>query len=185
MLKSKKAHLVAYNALLELVHATLPDYRITAFTAPLKQPLMKTTVELGSHVTLHYRLTLADGKEVINTFTSKPATLLIGAQYIAPPLEAILLGLETGCHSAFSLAPNQAFGARNPDLIQKVSLDLLRTHNVRIEEYTPGDVVEFNATEGRFAGVLKEIEDTFALFDFNHPLAGQSLTFEVHIIGIL
>ncbi len=146
---------------------------------------MKTTIELESHVTLHYRLTLPDGRDVVNTFTSKPATLLIGAQQIAPPLEAILLGLETGCHSVFQLQSEEAFGARNPDLIQKVSLNLLRSHNVDIANYQAGDIVEFNATEGRFAGVLKEIEDTAALFDFNHPLAGQALTFEVQIIGIL
>ncbi len=146
---------------------------------------MKNTVELGSHVTLHYRLTLPDGRDIVNTFTSKPATLLIGAQQIAPPLEAILMGLELGCQSVFQLDSGAAFGTRNPDLIQKVSLDLLRMHNVHIENYQLGDIVEFNATEGRFAGVLKHIESTCAVFDFNHPLAGQALTFEVHIIGIL
>ena len=53
-------------------------------------------VKPGSHVTLHYRLSLADGAEVINTFNDKPATLLLGAGQLAPPLEDILLGLKVG-----------------------------------------------------------------------------------------
>jgi FKBP-type peptidyl-prolyl cis-trans isomerase SlpA len=143
-------------------------------------------VKPGSHVTLHYRLSLADGAEVINTFNDKPATLLLGAGQLAPPLEDILLGLKVGHHSTFRLAPGQAFGPRNPELIQRVSLATLRENSMIGEDFSPGDLVEFNAPGGgRYAGVLKEVSETSALFDFNHPLAGQALAFEVKIIGIL
>jgi FKBP-type peptidyl-prolyl cis-trans isomerase SlpA len=143
-------------------------------------------VKLRSHVTLHYRLALADGAEVINTFTGKPATLLLGAGQLAPPLEDILLELKVGQHSTFQLAPGQAFGPRNPDLIQRVSLATLRENSMVGEDFSPGDLVEFNSPGGgRYAGVLKEVGETSALFDFNHPLAGQSLAFEVEMIGIL
>jgi FKBP-type peptidyl-prolyl cis-trans isomerase SlpA len=150
-----------------------------------------TTIDLsevkpGSHITLHYRLTLADGSDVMSTFGDKPATLLLGAGQLAPPLEDILLGLKVGHHSVFQLAPQQAFGPRNPDLIQKVSLATLRENSMIGEDFSPGDLVEFNAPAGgRYAGVLKEVHETHALFDFNHPLAGQALAFEVKIIGIL
>src|SRR5262245_18789851 len=60
-------------------------------------------VKPGSHVTLHYRLSLADGAEIVNTFADKPATLLLGAGQLAPPLEDILLGLKVGHHSTFRL----------------------------------------------------------------------------------
>jgi len=143
-------------------------------------------VKLRSHVTLHYRLALPDGAEVINTFTGKPATLLLGAGQLAPPLEDILLELKVGQHSTFQLAPGQAFGPRNPDLIQRVSLATLRENSMVGEDFSPGDLVEFNSPGGgRYAGVLKEVGETSALFDFNHPLAGQSLAFEVEMIGIL
>jgi FKBP-type peptidyl-prolyl cis-trans isomerase SlpA len=143
-------------------------------------------VKTGSHVTLHYRLSLADGADIVNTFGDKPATLLIGAGQIAPPLEDILVGLKAGHHSAFQLGAGEAFGARNPDLVQRVSLAALRENGMVDDDFTPGEVIEFNASDGgRYAGVLKEIGETSALFDFNHPLAGQALTFEVKIIGIL
>ncbi|MDR5833104.1 peptidylprolyl isomerase [Caballeronia sp. LZ034LL] len=143
-------------------------------------------VKPGSHVTLHYRLALADGADVVNTFSDKPATLLLGAGQLAEPLEEILLGLKVGHHSTFRLAPEQAFGPRNPELVQWVSLATLRENSMIGEHFSPGDLVEFNAPNGgRYAGVLKEVSETAALFDFNHPLAGQALVFEVKIIGIL
>jgi FKBP-type peptidyl-prolyl cis-trans isomerase SlpA len=140
----------------------------------------------GSHITLHYRLSLADGAEVMNTFADQPATLLLGAGQLAPPLENVLLGLKVGHHSTFQLAPGQAFGPRNPDLIQRVSLAALRENSMIGEHFSPGDLIEFNAPRGgRYAGVLKEVGETSTLFDFNHPLAGAALAFEVQIIGIL
>lgn len=143
-------------------------------------------VKPGSHVTLHYRLALADGTDIVNTFTEKPATLLLGAGQLAPSLEDILLGLKAGHHSTFQLTPEQAFGPRNAELIQRVSMATLRANGMVGEDFTPGDLIEFNAPDGgRYAGVLKEVGETSALFDFNHPLAGQALTFEVKIIGIL
>lgn len=143
-------------------------------------------VKPGSHVTLHYRLSLDGGADIVNTFDDKPATLLLGAGQLAPPLENILLGMKVGHHSTVRLAPEQGFGLRNPDLVQKVSLATLRENAMVGEDFAPGDLVEFNAPNGgRYAGVLKEVGQTYALFDFNHPLAGQHLTFEVKIIGIL
>jgi FKBP-type peptidyl-prolyl cis-trans isomerase SlpA len=143
-------------------------------------------VKPGSHVTLHYRLALADGTDIINTFVDKPATLLLGAGQLAPPLEEILMGKKVGYHSSVRLAPEVGFGPRNPELVQKVALATLRDNAMIGEDFSPGDLVEFNAPGGgRYAGVLKEIGETYALFDFNHPLAGQELAFEVKIIGIL
>ncbi len=143
-------------------------------------------IQPGSHVTLHYRLAIAEGADIANTFIDRPATLLIGAGQIAPSLEQILIGMAVGDHSTVRLTPAEGFGERNPELIQKVSLETLRKQSALGDTYVPGDVVEFNAPSGgRYAGVLKEIGDTYALFDFNHPLAGQSLTFEAKVIGIL
>jgi FKBP-type peptidyl-prolyl cis-trans isomerase SlpA len=71
-------------------------------------------------------------------------------------------------------------------MLQWVSLATLRQNATIGENFSPGDLVEFNAPGGgRYAGVLKEVGETSALFDFNHPLAGQALAFEVKIIGIL
>ncbi|TCS38631.1 FKBP-type peptidyl-prolyl cis-trans isomerase SlpA [Paucimonas lemoignei] len=140
----------------------------------------------SSYLTLHYRLTSMAGEDIISTFQDTPATLQLGQNQLAPSLEAILLGLPEGTHQTFELTPEQAFGPRNPDLLQRVSRTTLEENSNPGESFTVGDLVDFAAPGGgRFAGVLLEINDNDALFDFNHPLAGQPVKFEVKIIGVL
>ncbi len=140
----------------------------------------------SSYLTLHYRLASLEGNNIVSTFEEKPATLQLGTGQLAPFLEACLLGLPEGAHTVFELQPEKAFGPRNPDLIQRISRATLDENSNAGDEYVVGDLVEFNAPSGgRFAGVLRAIDADSALFDFNHPLAGQTLKFEVKIIGIL
>ena len=140
----------------------------------------------GAYLTLHYRLASAEGAEIVTTFNDNPATLLLGSGQLAPFLEQRLLGLQEGAHAVFDLPPEDAFGPRNPELIQRVSRATLRHNSQLGADYAVGDVVEFNAPGGgRFAGVLREVGTEDMVFDFNHPLAGQTLRFEVKLIGIL
>ena len=140
----------------------------------------------SSYLTLHYRLAVAGGADIVTTFNGTPATLLLGQGQLAPFLEQRLIGLPEGAHQTFELDAGEGFGERNPDLIQSVSKATLEENSVPGTDYTVGEVVEFNAPKGgRFAGVLLEMRDTTALFDFNHPLAGQPLQFEVQLISVL
>lgn len=143
-------------------------------------------VQDDSYLTLHYRIAALDGTDIINTFEGTPSTLQLGGGQMAPTLEQALLGMSAGERRRVELPPEHAFGPRNPELLQRVSMDALKENSNFGEEYTVGDLVEFNAPSGgRFAGILRELGDGWALFDFNHPLAGQSIVFEVQIIGIL
>ncbi|MEY3790981.1 MAG: FKBP-type peptidyl-prolyl cis-trans isomerase SlpA [Pseudomonadota bacterium] len=140
----------------------------------------------GSFLTLHYRLSSQQGESIVSTFEENPATLQIGLGQLAPFLEQCLIGLSEGTHRTFDLPPDQAFGPRNPDLLQRVSLATLRENSDTDENYAVGDLVDFAAPGGgRFAGVLREMGEHDALFDFNHPLAGQHVKFEVRIIGVM
>lgn len=139
-----------------------------------------------SYLTLHYRLATMDGRDIVTTFGSNPATLEFGQGQLAPFLEACLLGLPEDAHETFELTPENAFGARNPELIQRISRAALEQNSDQRAAYQVGDLVEFAAPDGgQFAGVLHALDDNGALFDFNHPLAGKALRFEVQIIGIL
>ena len=140
----------------------------------------------GSFLTLHYRLSSQQGESIVSTFEENPATLQIGLGQLAPFLEQCLIGLAEGTHRTFDLPPDQAFGPRNPDLLQRVSLATLRENSDTDENYAVGDLVDFAAPGGgRFAGVLRGMGEHDALFDFNHPLAGQHVKFEVRIIGVM
>jgi FKBP-type peptidyl-prolyl cis-trans isomerase SlpA len=146
-----------------------------------------STIQPGAFLTLHYRLSGPDGADIVNTFGGKPATLTLGTGELAPAMEARLIGLTEGAHQRFELAPGEAFGDRNPELLQRVKFALLRELGDPDAQYGVGDVVQFPTPGGEasYAGVVREVGSDWLLFDFNHPLAGQPVTFEVRVIGIL
>ena len=139
-----------------------------------------------AYLTLHYRLATAEGTDLITTFAGNPATLMLGQGQLAPFLEDALMGMEEGAHQTFELAPGQAFGERNNELVREVSRATLEENSAPGADYRIGDLVDFAAPGGgRFAGILRELRDDGATFDFNHPLAGQRLKFEVKLISVL
>lgn len=143
-------------------------------------------VTSGSFLTLHYRLSGPAG-DVINTFNDKPATLSLGNGELSPAVEQRLLGLAEGEHVTFDLPAGEAFGERNPEMQQWVARSLLAKMGDPDEKYAVGDVVQFPTPDGQgsYAGAVIELNDTAVRFDFNHPLAGQPVTFEVRLIGVL
>ena len=145
----------------------------------------------GSFLTLHYRLAGPDGRAVVDTFADKPATLSLGTGQLAPAIEERLLGLEEGAEARFELPAGAAFGQRNPELLQRVKLALLHELGERDAEYAVGDVVEFPTPDGpgQVAGAVCQLRSDdrgdAVLFDFNHPLAGQAVRFDVKLLGVL
>ncbi|MES2939642.1 MAG: FKBP-type peptidyl-prolyl cis-trans isomerase [Pseudomonadota bacterium] len=151
-------------------------------------------VHPGSFLTLHYRLA-GPGGDIINTFHDKPATLTLGSGELSPAVERRLIGLEEGARATFDIPPGEAFGERNPEMVQWVARKLLAQMGDPDEDYAVGDVVQFPTPDGmsQYAGAVRQLAaDTdgdgkpdSVLFDFNHPLAGQPVTFEVQVIGVL
>ena len=142
---------------------------------------MTERVTSTSLVTLHYRIATEDGDERVSTFRFTPATLQLGNHELTPGMEACLDGLEVGTHKTFVLAPEQAFGPRNPKMVTRVPRDALppKAEPKLLEPIT------FPAADGAgYAGVVLEMDEASVLLDFNHPLAGKTIRFEVQIIGI-
>ena len=151
-------------------------------------------VQPGSFLTLHYRLAGPAG-DIIDTFNDKPATLSLGTGELSPALEKRLIGLQEGMSASFEIPPGEAFGDRNPEMVQWVARRLLNELGAPAEPYQVGDVVQFPTPDGlgSYAGAVRQVGKDGAgdgkadavLFDFNHPLAGQPVTFQVHLIGVL
>lgn len=158
------------------------------FIFALRRPFTMSQVESGSFLTLHYRLSGAQGQNIVNTFSGPPATLSLGTGELSPALEARLLGLQEGSHTTFDLPAGEAFGDHQPDMMQWVARKLLNQLGDPQERYAAGDVVQFPTPDGQgtYAGTVVEVRnDGAVLFDFNHPLAGQAVQFEVQLIGVL
>ncbi|MEO7939671.1 MAG: FKBP-type peptidyl-prolyl cis-trans isomerase [Burkholderiaceae bacterium] len=147
-------------------------------------------VEAASFLTLHYRLAGAQG-DIINTFGGKPATLSLGSGALSPAVEQCLIGMEEGSRATFTLPAGVAFGERQPEMQQWVARRLLQQLGDPLENYRVGDVVQFPTPDGQgsYAGSVVQVRDEAdgqgVLFDFNHPLAGQPVVFEVQLIGVL
>jgi len=154
-----------------------------ATDAPDSGPVV---VEPGAFLTLHYRLSGPTG-DIINTFAGKPATLSLGNGELSPAVEQRLIGLPEGTRTAFDIPAGEAFGERNPEMQQWVARSLLAELGDPDEQYQPGDVVQFPTPDGlsQYAGAVQKVEEARVLFDFNHPLAGPPVGFEVQLIGVL
>lgn len=164
------------------------------FEATLTKPSLTMTnppaVREDSFLTLHYRIVIQSGPGAgsvfIDTFDGRPGTLQMGVGQWAPGMEQALLGkLEGDCFS-IELTADQAYGDRNPELVQRVSKQMLEQHAGEDAGFEPGDMVSFTAPNGgQYSGVFKEMDQTGALFDFNHPLAGRALRIDVDLLGVI
>ncbi len=141
---------------------------------------MTETVKPDSFVTLHYRLAADDGLELMNTFKERPATLKMGSGQLAPTLEQCVLGLAEGERKTFKLEPGNAFGARSDDLVQRIARSQI-SDNFVVEANAQ---IDFMSEQGeKFSGFVRSFDEATVLMDFNHPLAGKHLEFEVQVIG--
>ncbi|MCL2658616.1 MAG: FKBP-type peptidyl-prolyl cis-trans isomerase [Betaproteobacteria bacterium] len=143
---------------------------------------MSNTIQADSLVTLNYRITQSGGATLISTFESTPATLQLGSGELTRGLENCLLGLSAGEYRAFELAENVAFGPRHTALVERIPRAALPANDTELEA---GQVLAFTAPDGnRFSGQVLEVEADSIRLDFNHPLAGRAVCFEVEVIGI-
>jgi FKBP-type peptidyl-prolyl cis-trans isomerase SlpA len=141
---------------------------------------MKLQIETGMSVTLHFSLVLEDGHIIDSNFESEPATFSVGDGNLLPGFESILMGLVNGDEREFTIPPEQAFGQHNPQNVQAVERG-----NFDQEELELGAMFSFQNGDGELPGVIVDVDDDDeVMIDFNHPLAGKNIIFQVKIIDI-
>ncbi|WP_371364780.1 FKBP-type peptidyl-prolyl cis-trans isomerase [Pseudomonas sp. QL9] len=139
-------------------------------------------VRIGAEteVTLHFALKLEDGNVVDSTFDKQPATFKVGDGNLLPGFELALYGLKAGDKRTLSIDPEQGFGQPNPANVQVMPRDQFEGM-----ELSHGLLVIFNdAAKTELPGVVKEFDEQRVTIDFNHPLAGKTLAFDVEIIEV-
>ncbi|MFA9204113.1 MAG: peptidylprolyl isomerase [Flavobacteriales bacterium] len=143
-------------------------------------PNEDTRIAQGSQVSLHFSVSLENGMEIDNTRSrTEPVSLTIGDGNLLEGFEKALLGLRAGDRRTVHLPPEDAFGPWNPDNIQ--TFDTVK-FGARPEL---NQVVEFeDKAKTTLAGVVKSVNDDVTEVDFNHPLAGRNVVFEVEIARV-
>ena len=140
---------------------------------------MKLQIETGMSVTLHFSLVLEDGHIIDSNFESEPATFSVGDGNLLPGFESTLMGLVNGDEREFTIPPEQAFGQHNPQNVQAVERG-----NFDQEELELGAMFSFQNGDGELPGIIVDVDDNEVMIDFNHPLAGKNIIFQVKIIDI-
>ena len=136
-----------------------------------------TTIGANKVITMQYSLTTTEGV-VVREASGKPVTYLHGAGVLFPRLERELESHRVGDIVTARLLPEDAFGKRNTDLLHSISMDELPPDET-IE--IGGQIVGQDDEGTEITFVITAIEDNIVSLDGNHPLAGQSLLFEIEV----
>jgi len=128
-------------------------------------------------VSIHYTLTNKTG-EVLDSSTGKePLHYLHGAANIIPGLEKELAGKTSGDHLNVTVPPDQAYGEHQQQLVQQVPRDAFQG----IERVEAGMQFQAETDNGTMHVVVTEVDEDNVTVDGNHPLAGETLNFDVSV----
>ena len=136
----------------------------------------------SSTVIFHFDIKLSDGSAAESTRVhNKPAKLQMSDGSISAAFEAELTGLKAGDKKTFTLKPEDAYGMPNPDNIYYVD----RSKFSADAPAKPGMIIGFTMPDGsEMPGLVRDVAGESVTIDFNHPLAGQTLTFSVEIVQV-
>ncbi len=135
----------------------------------------------GTEITLHFSLELESGDIIDSNFDKTAPTFTFGDGSLMPGFEEVLTGLMAGNKERFIIPPEKGFGQPNESNVQIVS----RTSFDSSIELAEGLVVSFaEPSGGELPGVVKSFDDNEVEVDFNHPLAGKSIIFNVEIVDV-
>ncbi|UTA47338.1 peptidylprolyl isomerase [Simiduia sp. 21SJ11W-1] len=138
-------------------------------------------VKEGSRLTLHFAVKLRDGSVIDSNFERSPAALTVGDGNLLPGFEQCLLGMTAGQRETFVVPPERGFGQANPNNVQVFP----RTTFAADMELAEGLVVSFaDAQKAELPGVIAAFDEREVTVDFNHPLAGKEVVFDVHIVSV-
>ncbi|GAA3569863.1 MULTISPECIES: FKBP-type peptidyl-prolyl cis-trans isomerase [Marinobacter] len=138
-------------------------------------------VDKGTRVTLNFALKFTDGQVIDTTFDKEPASLEIGDDNLPENFEAYLMGMSAGERGDFEVPPEKGFGQHNPSNVQMFQRSDFSADMV----LEPGVMISFaDARQSELPGVVSKVEGDQVTVDFNHPLAGRTLIFEVEILDV-
>lgn len=133
----------------------------------------------GTKVSMDYTLTV-DGYVIDSSEGRGPLEYVQGQGMLIPGLEREIEGLKPGDKKSVNVSPQEAYGMPDPDAVIEVSRDQLPSD----EEPQVGMILQTQTPEGQFLqGVVSEVNEEFVVIDFNHPLAGKILEFDISIIS--
>jgi FKBP-type peptidyl-prolyl cis-trans isomerase SlpA len=135
-------------------------------------------VSEGTRVFLNFSLGLEDGSEVDSNFSGEPVDFVIGDGNLLPGFERKLFGMSAGERHIYTVQPEDAFGMPNDSNVQEVARDQFDDE----ADLEIGLMFYFaDAGGGEVPGLVVSVDGEWVTVDFNHPLAGRTILFDVLI----
>ncbi len=152
---------------------------IVAFIA--HNTAMTDEINMHSLVLMHYRIGLPDGREIESSYDDEPVEITMGHGDLTEGMELAIYGLKEGDKQTLTLTPEQGFGLRVEDNVSEIPASDF-PDDLPPE---PGLAFSFETPDGdEIPGTVLTVRDDRVEVDFNHPLAGLELVFQVEILGI-
>jgi FKBP-type peptidyl-prolyl cis-trans isomerase SlpA len=135
-------------------------------------------VSEGTRVFLNFSVSLEDGSEVDSNFGGDPVDFVVGDGSLLPGFERAIFGMEAGQRQMFTVSPENAFGQPNDNNVQMLPRDQF-DDDIDLEI---GLVFSFaDAGGGELPGMIVAFDEEEVSVDFNHPLSGRTIMFDVLI----
>ncbi|AEB08290.1 FKBP-type peptidyl-prolyl cis-trans isomerase [Desulfobacca acetoxidans] len=136
-------------------------------------------VKDGMYVQVHYVGSLDDGTVFDDSREGQPLEFQIGRQGVIPGFEQAVLEMALNEQKKITLSPMEAYGERQDNLLREFPITALGKNTVE-----PGQNLWFNSPRGPVTGMVVSLTPDNFTVDFNHPLAGKNLTFQLTLVGI-
>tara|TARA_B100000767_G_C19777249_1_gene543376 strand:+ start:3383 stop:3856 length:474 start_codon:yes stop_codon:yes gene_type:complete len=150
------------------------------------QTIPVTGVGERSRVLLHFALRLESGVVIDTNFDASPVDFVVGDGNMFEAFEQSMFGLKAGEKKTTTIPAESAFGVANPENIHR-----FRRHEIepmvadQPDSLAAGLMLTFaDAGNGELAGVVDRVESEAVYVNFNHPLAGHDIIFDVHVISV-
>ena len=141
----------------------------------------KTIAKEGRSVKVHSKGTLDDGKEFDNSYKRGEAIgFTVGAGEMIPGFDSAVAGMKVGQKKTIKVPTESAYGVRNPNAVQEVPKTLFPVDF----PFQPGVMVEGNNNGHPVRGVINDVAEEMVLVDFNHPLSGMDLNFDIELVEV-
>ncbi len=139
------------------------------------------TINNGDTVRVHYTGTLDDGTVFDSSRDREPLEFTMGDGMLIPGFETALLGLSVGDTNKTTISPDDAYGQPSDELILTVPRDQVPGH------ITPeaGLMLQVETENGMMDVLITDVTEQQVVLDANHPLAGESLTFEIEVLEVV
>lgn len=135
-------------------------------------------VENGNTVKVHYTGKFEDGSVFDSSINNEPISFQIGSKQVIPGFENALLGMTVGESKTVTLTPEEGYGSTRQEMIQEIQRALVPA------DVTEGAQLTSTTDQGVYNAIVVEVKDETVLLDFNHPLAGKNLVFELELVEI-